>query len=204
MRRFFTYLLAASMLLTLTACSGNVDHYSVTLAAADFEYIESTIAPPSEITFEKLTVCESDNYNIIIRNIKPDSPEGYILSVDLSNNAESTVTTRTEYVYATDDDGEKYIIGEETVTVSTGVSYLFVVESAAVNGKKIDVSFSAELSADDRTFDQIVLDNAALEGLGTITKIELPFEVYIIGEEEHLNSKISAVIYPYGYLAAEE
>lgn len=200
MKRFFAFLLALSIMFTFAACSGNIDPYSVTLAAGDFEYTESTVALPSDITFEKLTVCESDDYNIIIRNIKPDSPEGYILSVDLSNNTESTVTTKTEYVYATDDDGEKYIVGEEEVTVSTGLTYLFVVDSAVVNGTEVDVSFSAELAADDRTFDQIILDKAALEGLGTITEIELIFKVYITGEEDCLNSKISAMIYPYGYV----
>lgn len=204
MKRFFAFLLAVSMLLTLAACSGNIDPYSVTLAAADFEYTESTIAPPSEITFEKLTVYESDDYDIVIRSITPDSPEGYLLSVKIANNAEITETTKTVNIYETDDDGEKVIVGEEEVTVATGLTYLFVVDSAVVNGREVDVSFSTRLGADDCTFEQIVLEKAALDGLGTITKIELLFKVYVAGEEDRLVSNIPALIYPYGYQAAEE
>lgn len=198
MKRIFVFLLTAILLLSLAACSGNVDPYAVTLAEEDFEYTESTIALPSELSFKKMTVYEGDDYNIIIRSITPDSPEGYVLSVDISNNAEITETTKTVYTYKTDDDGEKEIVGEEEVTVLTGVTYRFVVESAVVNGTEVDVSFTTELGADDRTFDQIILDKAALDGLGPVTEIQLTFKVYAIDETERLVSNLSATIYPYG------
>ena len=99
MKRIFSFLLAALMLFALAGCAQNVDPYSVTLAAADDDYTESTIALPSEITFDRLTVCESDDFDIVIRKIKPDSPEGYVLSVMLTNNAERTETTKTQYIY---------------------------------------------------------------------------------------------------------
>lgn len=198
MKRIFVFLLTAILLLSLAACSGNVDPYAVTLAAVDFEYTESTIAPPSEITFERLTVCEGDDYDIVIRGIIPDSPQGYLLSVKIANNTETIETTKNVNIYETDDDGEKIVVGEEEITVVTGLTYLFVVDSAVVNGKEIDVSFSVELPADDSTFDQIVLDKAVLDGLGTITEIQLPIKVYISGEEDQLISNLSATIYPYG------
>lgn len=200
MKRIFSFLLAALMLFVLAGCAQNVDPYSVTLAAADDDYTESTIALPSEITFDRLTVCESDDFDIVIRKIKPDSPEGYVLSVALTNNAERTETTKTQYIYKTDDDGEKYIVGEEEVVTYTGDTYLFVVDSAVVNGTEVDVSFSSRLAADDRTFDQIVLDKAALDGLGTVTKIQMTFHVYVAGEEDRLVSKFPVTIYPYGNL----
>ncbi len=198
MKRLFAILLALGTVFTLAACSGALDPYSVTLAAADDDYTESTVAPPSEITFQKLTVCEGDDYGIIIRGIKPDAPEGYVLSVDIANTAEITETTKTVYTYRTDDDGEREIVGEEQVTVLTGPSYRFVVDTAIVNGKKIDVAFETRLSADDRTFDQIVLDKAALDGLGVITKIELIFDVYDAEDDTQPASRISGFIYPYG------
>ena len=198
MKRILAFFLTAILLLSLAACSQNVDPYAVTLAEADFEYTESTVALPSELSFKKMTVYEGDDYNIIIRSITPDSPEGYVLSVDISNHAEKTETTKTVYTYKTDDDGEKEIVGEEEVSVLTGVTYRFAVESAVVNGTKVDVSFTTELSADDRTFDQIILDKAALDGLGQVTEIQLTFKVYSIGETERLVSNLSATIYPYG------
>lgn len=200
MKRIFSFLLAALMLFALAGCAQNVDPYSVTLAAADDDYTESTIALPSEITFDRLTVCESDDFDIVIRKIKPDSPEGYVLSVMLTNNAERTETTKTQYIYKTDDDGEKYIVGEEEVVTYTGDTYLFVVDSAVVNGTEVDVSFSSRLAADDRTFDQIILDKAALDGLGAVTEIQMTVHVYIAGEEDRLVSKFPFTIYPYGNL----
>ena len=204
MKRVFAFFTVAAVVLALAGCTGRIDPYSVTLADADDDYTESTVALPAEITFDRLTVCEGDDYNIIIRGIKPDAPEGYVLSLDIANNSEIKETTKTVYVYATDEDGEKTVVGEEEVAVSTGQVYRFAVESAVVNGKQIDVSYSVKLSADDRTFDQILLDKAALDGLGAITEIRLQFQVYAVEEEERLVSNLSAVIYPYGEEALGE
>ena len=203
MKRFFLLVLASVMLILLAGCTEAVDPYAVTLAAADDDYVETVPTVPMEVVFTRQTVYEGEDYHIIIRSLKMDAHEGCVLSMDIANNTEKKEDTKTVYTYGTDDDGEKYITGEETVTTYTGASYQFDVNSATVNGKEIDVSFSVSLSADDRTFDQIVLPKEALEGLGQITEICLFFEISDAEKADQQTSKISTVIYPYGMIDME-
>ena len=73
-------------------------------------------------------------------------------------------------------------------------------DSVVANGKEIQVDFSVELGAEDRTVDQIVLPAEALDGLGPVTEIQLTFKVYEKNVEDENMSTISTVIYPYGNL----
>ena len=202
MKRFFAFLFTLCMLMALSGCIEQTDPYSITLAAADDNYVETTAETlPMEIVFDRLTVYEGDDYNIIIRGINPDSPEGYVLSMDISNNTEAKETTKTVYTYETDEDGNKQIVGEEQVTTYEGTTYLFVIDTVVVNGKEIEVSFSASLTSDDRTFDQIVLDKETFAELGAITEIQMFISVYEGDTEENLSSRFTPVIYPYGDLS---
>lgn len=197
MKRFSAFSLALAMMFILAACSHN-DPYAVTLAADDWEYTEETVALPSEITFDGLTVCEGDAFDIKITAIQPDAPDGYILAILLANNTELSTVTKTQYIYETDEDGDKHIVGEQEITESIGTTYLIVVDSAVVNGTKVDVSFSSKVGAEDRAYDQIILDSNALESLGAITEIQLFFKVYISRDTDYLVSELSATVYPYG------
>ncbi len=200
MKRCFIFALAMAMLVTLAACSGGIDPYEVTLAAEDADHTQSTVALPTEITFKQMAVFESDDYDIKITGIIPDAPEGYILSVSVSNNTEYQEVKKTQIVYQTDEDGEKIAVGEEEIVERIGTAYLVTAETAVVNGKEIAVSFRNEVAADERSFDQILLDKKEIDGLGAITEIELQFKVYITREEDYLISEINATVYPYGDL----
>lgn len=207
MKRVFALILMLAIVLTLTACYeepvSNVDQYAVTLPADFVVEVEKDNTLPTKIKFDKQTVCEGDDYDIIINGIIPNAPEGYILTVSFSNNTEARQTVKTEYIYETDEDGEKQIVGEQEVVKYDGLTYLFTVDSAIVNGKKIDVSFSTSVDAEDKAFDQIVLGKDAIESLDAITEIELFFKVFVSREEDVLISDFSIMVYPYGNLDEE-
>ena len=199
MKKLLVTLIALSMLLTLAACTGEVDPFAVTLAEEDFVYTESTQAPPTEVVFERLSVYEGDDYSITITGIRLDDPEGITLSTRIYNNTEETTVTKTEYIYETVD-GEKQIVGEQEIVTVSGTNYRFVVASATANGIPLEVSFATELTSNDRSFEQIVLKKDADQDLGTVTEIQILFEIYLV-DGERLISTLPVTIYPYGDLS---
>ena len=74
MKRICSFLLVLTMMFSLAACSNAHDPHRVTLAEADFVPTEAAVVLPDEITFDKLTVYEGDDFTIAISSLDPDAP----------------------------------------------------------------------------------------------------------------------------------
>ena len=66
MKRFFAFLFTLCMLMALSGCIEQTDPYSITLAAADDNYVETTAETlPMEIVFDRLTVLIIERTRIV-------------------------------------------------------------------------------------------------------------------------------------------
>lgn len=94
-----------------------------------------------------------------------------------------------------------YTIKVQLENKSTDKTYMFSVESAAVNGVQCDPFFATEVAAGKKSNDEIIFTDKALEknGVGDYTDIELTFRVY--DSNDWLADEVAEEtihIYPYG------
>ena len=196
MKRFFALTIAALLVLSLAACGGAP---ATTPTAGEIETTASTdAAAEAGITFEELSVYESDMCSIVITGIDANNPSGYVLNLSISNNTEAEEVVNIEYIYEQNEDGE-YEVVEEVENVETISTTLeFVLVSAKINGTEVEASFSTDAESGMRNYDQLVFDAALIDTLGDFTEIELSFRVFDIESPETDIAVATAIVYPYG------
>lgn len=179
MKKLFTLLLAALMLLSLTACgapqsdnSGTTanDAQAATGEAAGNDTTAAIETTAAELSFQELTVVDNEYCTIKITGIDPDNLFGYTLNAHLENK-------------------------------SSDKTYMFSVQSASVNGVQSDPLFASEVAAGKKANETITFMSPELEenGIVDFTDIELAFRVY--DSDDWMADPVAEPIvhvYPYG------
>lgn len=179
MKKLFTLLLAALMLLSLAACgvpqsdnSGTTanDAQAATGDAAGNDTTAAVETTAAELSFQEVTVVDNEYCTIKITGIDPDNLFGYTLNAYLENK-------------------------------SADKTYMFSVQSASVNGVQSDPLFASEVAAGKKANENIIFTSPDLEENGIVdyTDIELSFRVYDSDDwmAEPVAEPVTHV-YPYG------
>lgn len=185
MNKIVSFLLAIVMLFSLTACGGNT--------ASNSNKIEAAAQSKND----------NDNVNTLAQS-KSD------IKADKGKEKEITFT---EVVAVDNDECSIKITGVNAdklkgVTLkaqlenkSTEKTYMFSVETAAINGIKCDPFFAAEVAAGKKSNNEIRFtgDDLKENGVGDYTDIELTFRVYDTNDwMADPVAKETVHIYPYG------
>ena len=183
--KIVSFLLAIVMLFSLTACGGNT--------ASNSNKIEAAAQSKND----------NDNVNTLAQS-KSD------IKADKGKEKEITFT---EVVAVDNDECSIKITGVNAdklkgVTLkaqlenkSTEKTYMFSVETAAINGIKCDPFFAAEVAAGKKSNNEIRFtgDDLKENGVGDYTDIELTFRVYDTNDwMADPVAKETVHIYPYG------
>ncbi len=190
MKNFLTFLLAMSMLLSFAACA------------------EKTQSDDSN---ETTAAQVQDTNNDSDSNSENDNDNGN--DTDSENESENKAITFTEIVAIDNSECSIKITGIEPDNMwgytlkaqlenkSSDKTYMFSVESAAINGVECNPLFAVEVAAGKKSNDEITFMDDALEknGITEYTDIELTFRVYDSEDWSADDVATQTVhVYPYG------
>lgn len=204
MKRFYALILVLLMVLSMAACGETPSTTSTDGGSNDTTETTEATTAATEYVFTEQSIYESDTCSIVITNVNADSASGYTLNVTLSNNLELEEITNIVYIEEVDEDGNVEYIEDVEEVETFGTDLVFVLESASLNGTSVDISFSSQVDASSRSFDQIVFSEDILKDIeGDITEIALTFRVYDAENPSVDLVNTSSTIYPYGNSAVD-
>jgi hypothetical protein len=193
MKKFGALLLALALILSLAACGGESQSTS-TSDKSDTSIKTETSDASDEGSSADQDADSSD------AETEEDEPEELPLDfeeVTIIDNDECTVK-----ITGIDEDNIwGYTLEAYLENKSADKTYMFSVESAAINGVQCDPFFASEVAAGKKSNDEINFTDSTLEecGITEYTDIELTFRVY--DSDDWLADDVAeetAHIYPYG------
>jgi hypothetical protein len=178
MKKIGALLLAFALLFSFAACGGSTESGST-----------------SATTDENVSTNQEQESTTIVE--EADTPQLAFEETTVIDNDECTVT-----ITGIDtDDLWGYTLKANLENKSADKTYMFSVESAAINGVQCDPLFATEVAAGKKANSDISFTDSTLEenGIEEYTDIELTFRVYDsddwLGDDV---AKETAHIYPYG------
>lgn len=183
MKKFTSILLVIVMLLSLVACGGNTTPSDNRMTSSPDE--SDTNTPSSS---------ENGNDNV---GDKKDENQITFTEVTAVDNDECSIKITGIDV----DNFWGFTLKEQLENKSADKTYMFSVESAAINGVQCDPFFASEVAAGKKSNNEISFTDNTLEknGVGDYTDIELTFRVYDSNEwTAEPVAKETIHIYPYG------
>lgn len=183
MNKFTSILLAIVMLLSLVACGGNTTPSDNRMTSSPDESDNNT--PSSS---------ENGNDNV---GDKKDENQITFTEVTAVDNDECSIKITGIDV----DNFWGFTLKAQLENKSADKTYMFSVESAAINGVQCDPFFASEVAAGKKSNNEISFTDNTLEknGVGDYTDIELTFRVYDSNEwTAEPVAKETIHIYPYG------
>ena len=174
MKRILALLIAALMLVSLTACNEKASVTTDT-ETAETAPVGGAVAPAQELTFEEVTVADNDDFSIKLTKIDPDDIFGYTVKASIENKtADKTLT---------------FVCDKASIN---GIEVSTRTCNDLPAGKK---------SVEDVTFyDDILKKN----GITDYTDIELRFTVNEEGNYDEYLFDEKVHVYPYGEEAAQK
>lgn len=179
MKKLMPLLLSLALLLSLTACGSNE-----TLSVPDTPSAASQNDGNSENSASQGNSDEATNQITF---------EGFV-AVD---NEECVITMKE----IDPDNMWGFTLKAELENKSTEKTYMFSVESAAINGVEFDPLFASEVAPEKKANENIVFPDHSLQGndIGDYTDIELTFRVYDSNDWlSEAAARETVHVYPYG------
>lgn len=178
MKKFLTLLLSLALVLSLAACGGQKTSNTLT-PTSPLDSSESGKGNETDSTTER-----TDNQVVFEEIVAIDNEECAIKITGIEP-----------------DNMWGYTLNSHLENKSTDKTYMFSVESAAINGVQCDTMFAAEVAAGKKANEAISFADSALveNGVGDYTDIELTFRVYDSNDwAADAVARETVHVYPYG------
>lgn len=191
MKKIITVSIAIMMLLSFTACSEK----SVLSSDGEQKSTQSEIENSEEKTTEESE--DEERTADVKADKKEDAGEISFTEITVVDNDECVIK-----ITGIDPDNMwGFTLNAQCENKSADKTYMFCVDSAAINGVQCDPFFAAEIAAGKKSNDDISFSGDELEenNIGEYTDIELTFRVYDSNDWEADPVALETVhVYPYG------
>lgn len=183
MKKILTLLLSFALVLSLAACGGETTPSNSDNTPVSSQNGESTGNDSTEENKDSTTE-QAENQVVFEEVVAVDNEECVIKITEIEP-----------------DNMWGYTLKAQLENKSTEKTYMFSVESAAINGVQCDPLFATEVAAGKKANEEISFSDSALEenGVGDFTDIELTFRVYDSNDwTADAVAKETIHVYPYG------